>query len=81
VIAKANGVDDALAAETGMCFLIAMMRAGLVDARGDEVKLLLEKDRPGADPGVDEEDRPRLQRLRSDLKALGLRAVPEEPTV
>jgi hypothetical protein len=82
LIAKANGAD---LAETGMCWLQAMIRAGLVDCQGFDVRLLPESERPGspeyaARPGSPEAaaDEARLSRLAADLKALGLRAVPEE---
>jgi hypothetical protein len=56
--------------------VIALLRAGRLDAREGDVKLLAEKDRPGADHAINEEAR--LSRLATDLKALGLKAVPTD---
>jgi hypothetical protein len=60
-----------------MCWLQAMVRAGLVDCREFDVRLMPEDERPGAPEATAEEAR--LSRLAADLKALGLKAVPEEP--
>lgn len=74
LIGAANGSDDP---ETQMCWLQAMVRAGLVDCREFDVRLMPEDERPGAPEATAEEAR--LSRLAADLKALGLKAVPEEP--
>jgi hypothetical protein len=79
-IAKANGCPGDL--ERGAGWLQSMVRLGLCDCQQNEVKLFSESEkagtpRPGSPEAVNEEAR--LSRLRSDLAALGLKAVPVEP--
>jgi hypothetical protein len=80
-IAKANGCPGDL--ERGAGWLQSMVRAGLCDCRSNEVKLLSEDEKAGT-PRVGSPEAvveaARLSSLRADLKALGLKAVPEEPT-
>jgi hypothetical protein len=78
LIAKANGSDDVV---MGASWLQSMTRAGMIDCRESDVRLLSESERVGAArPGSPEAaaEQARLSRLSADLKALGLRAVPEE---
>jgi hypothetical protein len=81
-LAKANGSD---LLETGHCYLNALMQAGRLDVRGSDVRLIPESERAGTPrPGSPEAaaDEARLSRLRSDLAALRLKAVPvEKPAV
>jgi hypothetical protein len=58
-----------------MSYVIAMLRAGLLDARAGDVMLLPENKRPGAPEA--ERKRMRLEERRRELEELGVEVTPK----
>jgi hypothetical protein len=60
---------------TWMSWLISMIRAGLCDCRGGDVKRWAENERPGAPEA--ERKRVRLEERRRELVELGFEVTPK----